>query len=128
MTEGQEEESFLVRMHSFLQWKVLAPDVSNPFERKFSDKALQELANDKEVLMKYLELKGLMDGDEVFHLVGIKAIKEVKTDNPYIRSMTKAEIKQYLQDYGIMEVVNQQMDDIQRTYQEELQRRAAENK
>lgn len=122
-----KEPSWLERMHTFLTWKISPPEISNPYKQPLSDKALNELATDKSVLVKFIEIRAMMDGEELVKISDLSALN-VKTAHPHISKMRKAEIKEYLSNFGIFGLVEKEIPEIQKNIMEELNRRKSKAK
>ena len=118
------EQSWLERMHAYLTWKVVGFDFKNPYERKVSDKALEELSRDLDALRKVVRARGLMDGEEI---IVIKNLKElvIQTDHPSLSKLRKAELERYLDKCGVRDLFEKQLLVIQEECRSELEARRA---
>ncbi|RMD85426.1 MAG: hypothetical protein D6808_05310 [Candidatus Dadabacteria bacterium] len=124
----EEELNWLERMHPLMEWKVVYPECNSPFGTPMSEKALNELASKKEILIKYLELRARVDGEEIIVIKNLPSNLEVITDHPAVVPMRKSEIKRYLTKMGVMDFVDKEMDNIQEIYRKELKNRKRKKK
>jgi hypothetical protein len=115
--------NWLERMHSFISWKVTFPECNNPFGAPMSDKVLIEFATKSEALLKYAELKGTVDGEEIILLKNITKEVEIKSNHPAVVTMKKSDVKNYLKKVELQKLVEAQVPAAQKMYQEEIQRR-----
>jgi len=120
---GGSSNNWLERMHSFISWKVTFPECNNPFGAPMSDKVLIEFATKSEALLKYAELKGTVDGEEIIILKNITKEVEIKSNHPAVVTMKKSDIKNYLKKVELQKLVEAQVPGAQKIYQEEIQRR-----
>ena len=122
MVENSNETNWLSRMHSLLHWKFTAPEPNNPFKPPMSDKVLKELSEERDVLSRYMRLRGFLDGDEIITFTDMSALK-LETEHPHLKIMPKAEIKKYLESSGLMQKFEDEMTAVQAAFKEELDRR-----
>lgn len=120
---GGNSNNWLERMHSFISWKVSFPECNNPFGAPMSDKVLIEFATKSEALMKYAELKGTVDGEEILLLKNITKEVDMKSNHPAVVMMKKSDIKNYLKKVELQKLVESQLPEAQKYYMEEIQRR-----
>lgn len=127
MIERPDEQLWLERMHNFLQWKVIAPKPENPFGPSISDAALKELAEDKDVLRKRIGLRCLLDGDEVLAIKNLISFS-YETTHPNLTNLKKKDCHRYLVEYGVIGIIEKELDSIQAYYNELVKRRKREKK
>lgn len=121
--KSDESKNWLERMHPFLKWKVVCPEFMNPFGQPMSTKVLLEFATRGDVLMRHVELKGTVDGEEIIILKNITKEINIITNHPAVISMKKAEIKSYIDTSGVLDTINRELSIAQEKYKEELKRR-----
>ncbi len=119
----EESGSWLERMHTFLEWRVVIPEFDNPFGVPMSDNVLIEFATKKEVLLKHIELKGNVDGEEIITIKNISKDVDVVTNHPAVIMMKKNDIKNYIKNSGLQKIVEENIASAQAKYIKELQRR-----
>ena len=119
-----EEANWLDRMHDFLRWQVLPPKAHVPFGKTLSDSVLEELAQRKDVLMRYVKLRGMIEGDELVLVGGIDPATPraliIETDHPNIASLSKADFHDYFIRRGIYELISRELEIAQNEYRHEL--------
>lgn len=117
--QGTEEQNWLMRMHSFLQWKLVCPELNNPYERKFSEKAIKELSEDLEVLKRYSKIRGLMDGEEIICISDLTKF-EISTEHPSLSKLHRNEVKGYLETSGVLKDLEAELRETQSSYKQAL--------
>ncbi len=122
-SSGEDTKTWLERMHPFLVWKVVSPEFNNPFGEPMSTKVLIEFATKKDILLRHIELKGTVDGEEIIVLKNITRSIDVVTNHPAVSSMKKAEIKAYIDTSGVFEKIEDEIKIVQQKYVDELKRR-----
>jgi hypothetical protein len=122
MSVNEAPKNWFEQMEGFLDWKIIGPDLNNPFKPPISDIALHELATKRESLRKKMDLRCLCDGHEVL-LIRNLGTPFLKTDHPCISKISRMEILDYLKRAGLEELILQEMERIQKEIEEELARR-----
>lgn len=122
MSTDVTTQTWLDRMHTYLKWKIVAPEPNNPFKPPMSDKVLAELATQKPVLAKYVQLKCSMDGEEILKINNLATLS-LETTHPELSKLSKVDLKRYLEFNKIMEIADQEMTQVQELYKSELARR-----
>lgn len=118
-----EEGTWLNRMHPFLEWKVIVPDCNNPFGTPMSNNVLIEFATRKDVLLRHVELKGNVDGEEIITLKNITRDIDVITNHPAVITMKRSDIKSYIQNSGVLKIIDVHLLEAQSKYLAELKKR-----
>jgi len=101
----------------------VVPDCCNPFGPPMSNKVLIEFATRRDVLLRHIELKGNVDGEEIITLKNITREVEVITNHPAVSSMKRTDIKNYIQKSGILKQIEKNLIEAQTKYLAELKRR-----
>ena len=122
MSETAQETNWFERMHALLNWKIVFPEANNPFKPPMTDKVLQELATQAEVLKKHTTVKFMLDGEEIASISDLTTIT-LKTDHPMLKKMPKAEVRKYLDSSGLREAFDKEIATAQAGYTDELARR-----
>lgn len=126
-SEDDSEANWLDRMHDFLRWQVIPPKAAVPFGKTLSDSVLQELSERKDVLIRYVKMRGMIEGDELVMVGGLDPYTPrgltVETDHPNIASLTKADFHDYFIRRGIYDLISRELEAAQSAYRDELRRR-----
>ena len=125
MADGRRKKNWFQKMDGLLDWKVIGPDIYNPFQKPFSDSALSELIDNKEKLKGLLDIRCLVDGYEVM-IVRNLAAPRIRSDHPCIAAMPKWEILEAMEAQEVHAKVSETLDKIQGQMREEMERRDAE--
>lgn len=123
--QRRRKGNWFEKMDGFLNWKVIGPDIHNPFGPAISDRVLLELAHKRDVLRKQFNLRCMCDGHEVLMIKNIEA-PQINTDHPCISELSRAEIFDYLDEHGVTDQINKEMDRVQQEIKDELKRRELE--
>ena len=84
---------------------------------------LIEFATRKESLLKHVELKGNVDGEEIITLKNISKEVDVITNHPAVIMMKKGDIRNYIKNSGLQKIVEDNLNQAQVKYMAELKRR-----
>jgi len=121
--KDDSSKNWLERMHSFLEWKVTCPECNNPFGTPMSTNVLIEFAKNREMLLRYVELKGNVDGEEIITLKNVTKDIEIITNHPAVIGMKKSQIKDYVMNSGVLKKIENQLLEAQAKYLGELKKR-----
>lgn len=113
-------------MEGYLHWKIIGPDINNPYAPKMPDRVLTELAHREDSLRRRLSIRCMCDGYEVMFIRNLGS-PSVKTDHPCIGDLSIPQIFDYLEREGIEARVQQEVLRIQAELREELKRREQED-
>lgn len=114
--------SWFDKMEGYLDWKIVGPNIHNPYERTFSTRMIAQLAFDRALLKQLLLIRCLCDGFEVMVIENLSA-PTIITDHPCVNALGKAAIMEYLQANGFAEEIESEIDRIQAEMREELAKR-----
>lgn len=117
-----DDQLWLERMHPLLQWQIIAPRPDNPYGNPLSDAVLKELTEDKLALMKRVGLRCLFDGEEVLNIKNLVSLN-YETTHPNLTTMKKSECEWYLIEYGIVDMIEREINAIQENFRAILEER-----
>ncbi|RIL11798.1 MAG: hypothetical protein DCC75_01640 [Proteobacteria bacterium] len=104
--------NWLEKMGSCLSWKVIGPDIHNPYAPVLPERMLFELAYRTERLKKILTVRCMCEGYEVMQIKNLQS-PMIITDHPCVNAMTYAEIYEFLEEYGVNKKVEEEITRIQ---------------
>lgn len=123
----ESDASWLDRMHGFLSWQVIPPKASVPFGKSMPDAVLRELSEKKEALLRFIKLRGLIEGDELVRIKGLDVqtsrMLVIESDHPNITALSKNDFHEYFQRKGVYALIFSEFDAVQASYKEELRYR-----
>ncbi len=104
--------TWLELMEGSLNWKIIGPDVKNPYGPILSYRNLLDLANRPEAVRRQLSLKCLVDGYEILMVINL-VNPILSTDHPCLTKMSREELFEYIEDYGIEDRIQAEIKRIQ---------------
>lgn len=119
------EKTWFEKMEGYLNWKIITPDLSNPFRPYMSDKALSDLSESEDRIRKLFDIKCFCDGYEIFTLKNYLAPRCV-TEHPSLTKVTVDEVMALLEVQGVTQKVEEELEKVKIGISEELQRRQKE--
>lgn len=109
-------------MGTAIRWKILGPEINNPFRTPLSDRTLVELAHRPNALLRNFNLRCMCEGYEVL-LIRNLATPIFVTDHPCIAVLPEREVFAYLDRMGIMRQLEEEMARCREEIAAELKRR-----
>jgi hypothetical protein len=123
ITEGLTlGKQWLEHMTDCLNWKVLGPDLHNPYQAPYSYEFLVALASNRETLAGEIKLRCMADGFEVLTVRNYARL-EISTEHPCLTQLSGAELSSYLKETGLIGTIESAIDKIQEQIREEVKRR-----
>ena len=110
------------QMDGFLSWKLIPPNITDPFSPPIPDHVLSELANNPQALRRLCSVKCQCDGYEIMSIKNL-ASPTVRTDHPCITTMPQREILEYMNRSGITQRIAEEIDNVRTQIEGELKRR-----
>lgn len=118
----ESEKTWFEKMAGYLVWKIMTPDLSNPFRPHMSDKSLQELTENEDRIKKLLDIKCFCDGYEILTLKNYLNPKCV-TDHPSLTKVTVKEVMNMLEVQGVTHKIDEELKKVKEGISDELVRR-----
>ena len=114
--------NWLLKMDEYLNWKIVGPDINNPYAAPLSTATVASLAREKDALKKLFVLRCLCEGYEVL-LVRNLTHPSIETDHPCLSGMSKQKLFEFLGEKGISEKIEAEVDRVQQEFLDELSKR-----
>ena len=121
---AQKRANWFEQMDGFLSWKLVPPNITDPFSPPIPDHVLQELARNARALRRLCTVRCLCDGYEIMSIKNLSA-PIIRTDHPCITSMPRRDILGFLKRSGISQRIDEEIRNVRAQIEEELQRRAS---
>lgn len=119
---ANDSDHWLAKMEGYLDWKIIAPMVNNPFQTPIPDRTLAQMLSQKETVLKMLSVRCLCDGHEVLRIENLQS-PIVTTNHPCLTSLQRPIILDHMSKIGVDEEIELAVDRVQDTIREELARR-----
>lgn len=113
-------------MTGYLKWKVIGPDINNPFKTPIPFHVLNRMANQRDFLSQYIQIRCMCDGYEVMIIINPNQPRIV-SNHPCISGMDRGEIVDYVRRSGLDEFIDDEIDRIEKEIQEHLTSRNRES-
>jgi hypothetical protein len=105
------QKTWFDHMTGYLKWKVIGPDIHNPFKTPLPIHILCRMVNQREYLSQYIQVRCLCDGYEVMIITNPNAPRVI-SNHPCISQMDKGEIVDYIRREGLDAVIDAEIDRI----------------
>jgi hypothetical protein len=115
-------------MEGYLTWKVFGPDIRNPYKSELPIATLRRMVENHDALAQGVNVRCLCDGFEVMSVTN-PLKPRVTSNHPCISAMRKDEILAFMEESGIFEMIETEMEKIRvdlLTYLAEREKRAPE--
>jgi hypothetical protein len=112
------------RMNGYLKWKVIGPDIHNPFKPPPALSVLSRMANNREFLCQHISVRCTCDGYEVMRISNPN-IPRIESDHPCITTTPIDEIIFYLQRHHLDEFIETELNRLQSEIKNYLAERKA---
>ena len=110
-------------MTGYLKWKVIGPDIHNPFKAPHSLANLTRMMTQRDYLCQHVSVRCMCDGYEVMMIVN-PSLPRVISNHPCINTMPMGDIIDYLQRHHLDDFIEAELNRIQ----EEIREHVAERK
>ncbi len=120
--EVGEHQTWLDKMGTYLRWKVIGPDIKNPFAPAISDMALRRVLAEPQLMYEQLDLRCTCDGHEVLYMRNI-ARPFIRSDHPCIRLLNQVDLLDAISRQDINDLIAEEADRIYQEFKEEFEKR-----
>lgn len=121
----ESQKTWFDHMTGYLKWKILGPDINNPFKPPVSYHLLTRMANQREYLAQHIQIRCMCDGYEVM-IIANPANPRVTSSHPCISSMPHDLIFDYITRAQLDEFIEEEIDRITEEIKEHLAKRTQE--
>ena len=120
-SQGSEVASrgWFDHMTGYLKWKVVGPDIKNPFKTPPPPHILRRMFEQVDFLSQFIQIRCLCDGYEVMSIFN-PYTPRIQSDHPSISRMSLGEVVGYLERAGIDEFINSEIKRIQSEIAEKI--------
>lgn len=115
-----QQLQWLVKNHPSIRWRLIGPNIKNPFDSTASDQKLEAYANDKSILMEACQVHGLMDDTLVLKITDLTILK-FDTEHPNLNNLSGDDLDSYLKQAGVWKIIDQEFKKLQQSCEEELE-------
>jgi hypothetical protein len=115
-TEGTAQiddsrKTWFDHMTGYLKWKILGPDINNPFKSPLPLHQITRMANQRDYLAQHVQIRCLCDGYEVM-IIANPGNPRIISSHPCISTMPQEVIVDYINRTGLDEFINNEIDRI----------------
>jgi hypothetical protein len=121
-TELLSKDHWFSKMDGYVDWRVVAPQIHNPYQKPLSDQMLSSMVRNRETVKKMMKLRCLADGHEILIVESLGALR-FSTSHPCLSGVSKREIRACLEQFGINKEIETEIDKVQSAARDELTRR-----
>jgi hypothetical protein len=109
-------------MTGYLKWKVIGPDINNPFKPPIPLANLSRMLNQREYLCQHVTIRCMCDGYEVMMIVNPN-LPRVVSNHPCISTIPIAHIIDYLQRYHLDDFIEAELEKLEAEIREQVEHR-----
>jgi hypothetical protein len=115
-------DHWLHKMDGYLDWRVLAPQIHNPFEMAIPDRMLIMMSKNRDVVRKHVRVRCLCDGHEVLSVDNLSH-PIIFTQHPCLVGINRRNLLHYFVEEGVDTKIEEAIDRVQEEVREELKKR-----
>ena len=119
MSQAYPEYQWLIQTHPVLRWRLIGPNIKNPFDSTASDQKLEGYVSDKSVLMEACQVHCLMDDTMVIKITDLTLMK-YESEHPNLNNMTADDLDGYLKETGVWKTIDADFKKLQQACEDEL--------
>lgn len=116
--------AWLEKNHSVIRWRVIGPNVRNPFDSASSDQKLETYASDRSTLMEACQVQAAMDDTILIKITDLSVFK-FSTEHPYLVDLSREDLRRYLDKSGIAKMIQDELSKLQQACRDELKNRTS---
>jgi hypothetical protein len=109
-------------MTGYLKWKVLGPDINNPYKTPLPYHSLNRMTIQQDYLAQYIQIRCMCDGYEVM-VIANPANPRIISNHPCISTLDHTVIVDYIHRAGLDQFIESEMDRIRNEIKEHLGKR-----
>jgi hypothetical protein len=113
------------QMTGYLKWKVLGPDINNPFMKPIALHTLNRMAANRDYLNQHIQVRCMCDGYEVM-MISNPSQPKIISNHPCITGMDRSAIVEYIRRVALDDFIDQEIDRIEEEIRNHLRDRAKE--
>jgi len=113
---------WIIKNQSVLRWKLIGPNIGNPFDSAASDDRLEEYVNDKSILMEACQVNALMDDTIVIKITDLTIMK-FQTDHPNLQNLSQTDLEAAMKQAGVWSTIDAEFKKLQDACARELDQR-----
>jgi hypothetical protein len=109
-------------MTGYLKWKVIGPDIQNPFKTPQTLANLHRMLTQRDFLCQHVSVRCMCDGYEVMMIVNPN-LPRIVSNHPCINTMPLGDIIDYLQRNNLDDFIEKELERIQVEIREHIEER-----
>ena len=121
-SQGVAGVKWLAANNSAIKWRLIGPNISNPFDSQAADSRLDDYANDRSALMSVCSIQALMDETVLVKINDLISF-DFDTEHPNLVDLTPEELKKFLESSGTWDTITNDFKKLQQSCRDELDRR-----
>jgi hypothetical protein len=110
--EDVRSKTWFDHMDGYLVWKIIGPDITNPFKSPLPFPMLHRMANQREYLNQFIQIRCMCDGYEVMVISNPNAPR-ISTSHPTLSRMERHDVVDYIRRASLDEYFDAEIDRIQ---------------
>jgi len=113
---GVEQEhakcTWFDHMTGYLKWKIIGPDIHNPYKTPLPFHTLHRMAHQRDFLNQFVQVRCMCDGYEVMIIMNPNQPRIISS-HPCISQMDRGDIVDYIRRAGLDDFIDTEIDRIQ---------------
>ena len=118
----EEGSTWFDLMTGYLKWKVIGPDIHNPFKPPIPLSNLSRMLSQREYLCQHVTIRCMCDGYEVMMIVN-PYLPRIVSNHPCISQIPVGDIIDYLQRHNLDDFIGAELEKLEAEIREHVEQR-----
>ncbi|NMC61645.1 MAG: hypothetical protein GYA55_00605 [SAR324 cluster bacterium] len=106
-----------------IRWRLVGPNIKNPFDSLATEQRLEEYVGDKFALMEVCQVLAIMDESTILKITDLDAL-QFTTEHPNLVSLSREDLEAFLKTSGVWDKLIAEFSALQKACSEELKTRS----
>jgi len=119
-----DEHEWLDKMHSTIVWRLIGPNIKNPFDSNVTETKLEDYSTDRSTLMEVCEVQAYMDETVILKVLDLTDLT-IETVHPNLVNLDRDSLSRYLKESGVWDFIEDEFKKLQEECRVEFEARKA---
>ena len=116
------EYTWLEKSHPNIKWRLIGPNIRNPFDSLTTDLKLESYTSDRYALMEVCQVMAIMDESTILKITDLDSLQFL-TEHPNLVSLQREDLDAYLKTSGVWDKISADFNELQKECRRELDAR-----
>lgn len=118
--------AWLQKNHANIKWKLVGPNIQNPFDVAASTSRLQEYVHDLNALKENCSVQAYMDDTTIIKITDLSFF-EFSSEHPNLNGLGREELQTFLESSGTWKTIQAELRKVQDNCRAEINSRESGN-